>query len=408
MFKFFRLAIKNVFRNTQRTVLTVLTVSIGFMSIIVTAGYMDYVFVGLRESFIRGGTGHIQVFTKEYTEKDEQHLLEYGLQDYENLKNDISSDKEVRFVMKRIEFQGLVSNGEQTKVFLGKGVEPKKESKLSTFFVEMEKGTFPGLITNEEGELQGAVGKGLAKDLQAEIGDYLTLLSATPNGMYNAIDIKLSGIFSTGIPEYDNRQVMVDIPTAQLLLNTDKISNLVVVLEETSQTPQTLDKFEKKHASVSFLSWSELTPYYNSVVALYERGFGVLGIIIVFIVVLASSNTMTMSVFERTKEIATILSIGTSRLRVWLNYIYEGFLIGLLSSVIGTVLSYTVIFTINEMNLTMPPPPGRTTAYPLTITPLHTTILIVTLLTIVVCVVATLLPAYRASKLNIVEALGHE
>ncbi|NGP86990.1 ABC transporter permease [Fodinibius halophilus] len=407
MFKFFRLAVKNVFRNKWRTAFTISTVSIGFVAIIVAAGYMDYVFEGLRESFIRGGTGHIQVFNNRYMDNEEEYLLEYGITDYQPLVKRINDHSNVRFVMKRIAFQGLISNGEQTKVFLGKGIEPRKESRLSTFFVRMEEGYFPGIFKEQEGEMQGAIGQGLAESLNAKVGDYLTLLSTTPDGIQNAIDIKLTGVFTTGIPEYDNRQVMVNISTAQLLLHTDKISNLVVVLEETTQTDQSIGSLQQQNAGFSFVPWYDLTPYYKSVVALYKRGFGVLGVIMVFVVLLASSNTMTMSVFERTKEIGTNLSIGTPRYRIWLNHIYEGFLIGLLASLIGTLLSYMVIYLVNGLDITMPPPPGRTMAYPLSITAVHSTIAIVSFITVAVCMLASVWPAYRASNLSIVDALGY-
>jgi len=407
MIKFMKLAMKNVFRNRRRTIITGLVLVFGATALILAGGFIAFTFRGLSESTIHGRLGHIQIYNKDFFSKDEEKPLELGLENIQELKHNIMTQSNVRFTMARIEFMGLISNGDKSVAFLGRGVEPEKELKLSDFALDVEQGKFLGETPENKLEAEVILAMGLAKSLKAKIGDYLTLMTTTSNGALNAMDIKVAGIYSTGIPEYDERALMIDLSAAQQLLYTSKVTKLVVVLDETDKTEAVAASIEKLFPDVRAKRWFDLATFYNAVVRLYNSIFGFLGFIIFVIVVLSSSNTMMMSIFERTKEIGTQLAVGTSRARLLINFLYEGLIIGVLGALIGLLTAFVLATIINNAGVTMPAPPGSTRGYPLLIDHVFAVYIGVFILITMTTVVSTVIPALKASRLIIVDALGH-
>ena len=407
MFKFIKYASKNVFRNRRRTVITGFVLVFGATSLILAGGFIAFSFRGLRESTIHGQLGHIQVFNKTIFQREEEKPLELGLEHIQELKQKILGQSNVRFTMARIEFMGLISNGDKSVAFLGRGVEPEKELKLADFALDVDQGKFLGETPENKEESEVILAKGLAKSLKAKIGEYLTVMTTTSTGALNAMDIKVAGIYSTGIPEYDERALMVNLQAAQQLLNTTKVTKLVVVLDETEKTEIVASAIEKLFPALCAKRWFELAPFYNSVVLLYNAIFGFLGFIIFIIVILSSSNTMMMSIFERTREIGTQLAMGTSRVRLLINFLYEGLIIGVLGALIGLLTAFLLGTIINHAGVTMPPPPGSTRGYPLFIDNVPMIYSGVFILIALTTVISTIIPALKASRLKIVDALGH-
>lgn len=407
MIKFIKLAFKNVFRNRRRTIITGLVLVFGATALILAGGFIAFSFRGLRESTIHGQLGHIQIFNKEYFQRDEEKPIELGLENIQELKRNILSQRNVRFTMARIEFMGLLSNGDKSVAFLGRGVEPDKELKLADFAIDVDQGKFLGETPENKMETEVILAKGLAKSMKAKIGDYLTLMTTTSKGALNAMDIKVAGIYSTGIPEYDERALMVTLQAAQQLLCTSKVTKLVVVLDETEKTDVVSAAIKKLSPDIMVKPWSDLATYYNAVVRLYNAIFSFLGFIIFVIVILSSSNTMMMSIFERTKEIGTQLAVGTSRGRLIINFLYEGLIIGMFGGLIGLVAAFILGAVINYAGVVMPAPPGSTRGYPLFIDNVLGIYLGVFILIAMTTVVSTIVPALKASRLKIVDALGH-
>ncbi|HTR79983.1 MAG TPA: FtsX-like permease family protein [Bacteroidota bacterium] len=407
MFKFVRLATKNVFRNRRRTIITGLVLIFGTSALILAGGFVSFSFRGLSESTIKGQLGHIQLYTKEALQREEEKPLELGLDSVDALKRTILGLDHVRFAMARVEFTGLISNGDKSAVFLGRGVEPEKETKLAGYALAVDTGKFLGENPGNTEESEVVLARGLAKTMKAKIGDYLTLMTTTSKGALNAMDVKVVGTYSTGIPEYDERALMVDLKTAQQLLVSQKVSKLVVVLDETDKTEEVASRIEKLLPGITARRWFDMATFYNAVVHLYNSIFGFLGVIIFVIVVLSCSNTMMMSIFERTKEIGTQLAVGTSPLRLMINFLYEGVIVGASGGAVGLVVALLLALLINALGIHMPAPPGSTRGYPLIVDLVPSLFIVVFFLITITTVISTIFPAYKASRLKIVDALGH-
>jgi len=407
MLKLSWIAFKNIFRNKRRTLITFSVIIFGSTALLVAGGFIRYMFDGLANMTIRGGLGHLQLVHQDQLHKEEEKPLQYGLEDAGKIAGIVSGMEGVLGTTARIDFMGLLSNGDKSVIFLGTGLEPEKERALG-YENEVVSGSS---LTSEGGRFQVMLATGLARSLKSNVGDTLTLMSTTSEGVLNAVDVYVVGIFSTGITEYDERALRVPLGIAKNLLATEKVSKLVVGLRQTSDTDRLHDLLAARLSSAGYpleiRRWYEMATFYQGVVRMFGAIFRILGTIIFVLVVLSSSNTMLMAVLERVREIGTLMAFGTTRLKILAIFVIEGVFIGVLGGALGSAAGLLTIKLMNRAHLMMPTPPGNTRPF-LIIIPVVPGIFVgVFLLMIATMIVAGFLPAMRASRLKIVDALNH-
>jgi len=408
MRKFLLLAFRNVFRNRRRTLMTLLVVSGGVAGLLLVGGFFSFMFAGLRENTIRNGLGHLQIYNALYFERDETRVLENGLDGSDKLTAILAGTPHVRGVAPRIEFYGMVSNGLKSSVYMATAVDPAKESGLG-FATTLTEGR--NLQDKSAGGNEALLGVGLARSLNVKPGDGLTLLAVTADGALNGIDVDVVGVVTTRVKEMDDRLLRITLPAAQRLLQSQRVTKLVVGLDSTDNTDRVyadmLPRLTGLGQPVTVKKWVELATYYHQVRLLFSGIFVFLGVIVFFMVVMSSANTLMMSMFERTREIGTMLAMGTPRSWLVGLFLLEAVLTGALAAVAGVATGSILGLLVNHAGIVLPPPPGNTAGLPLRV--LHEPSLMVAagLLVIVTLALASLMPALRASRLRIVEALAH-
>ncbi len=408
MGKFLLLAFRNVFRNRRRTVMTLLMVGGGVAGLLMVGGFFAFMFRGLRESTIRTGLGHIQIFTAEHFQRDEVHVLDTGISDWRKVAASVRSGDHVRGVAPRIEFYGMLSNGVKSSVFMGSAVEPDVEQSMG-FSPRLTSGR--DLSANPNGEVEALIGTGVARSMSVKVGDGLTILAVTADGALNGIDVQIAGIVNTGFKDLDDRYLRITLPSAQRLLQTDRVTNLVVGLDETENTDKVaawlLPRLNGPSQPMAIRKWIDLAAYYNQVKTLFSGIFLFLGIIVFFMVLMSSVNTLLMAMFERTREIGTMLAMGTPRAWIVALFMAEATLTGLFGAVVGVIGGNLLGVALNASGIHLPPPPG--TDVPMAFRVLHVPALMVgsSVLVVVSLALASILPAIRASRLQIAEALAH-
>lgn len=398
-----RLAIRSIFRNRRRSLMTLLVIVFGAVGLILFGGYKAITFRGLRESTIRGRVGHLQIYAAGALGSDSQKPLEHGLTNPAAIRSIIERDPRVKFTAAQISLNGLVSNGEKSETFLATAVEPERDAQFSA--QKLVSGT--ALPTNESDAV--LLGRGLASSMRVKPGDYVTLMTTTTTGSLNAIDVRVAGIFATGVKEYDERAVKMTLSAAQQLLQTQKVEKILVLLNETGDTAAVHTSLARQLARfhVEFREWQELASFYHQVVALYNGIFGFLGLIVFFVVIFSVANTVAMSVLERTREIGTLMAMGTTAGRIWRSFLAEGTVLGLLGGGSGLAVGTLLSLAINRANVMLPPPPGYTSGYRLQILLVPQNLALVFAISFITAVLSSLAPAWRASRLKIVDALGH-
>ncbi len=408
MKQFLRLAFRNVFRNRRRTLLTVLIVAGGVTALMLAGGYFSYMFFSLREATIRNGLGHLQIYNANTFLRDETRTLENGLEGYAQIAASTAAIQHVRATAPRIEFFGLVSNGMKSSTFMGTAVDPAAERRMAFTLGVTGKnlGEDPSATGNE-----ALIGAGLARSMKVNPGDSLTLLAVTSDGALNGIDIDVVGIITTGFKELDDRILRITLPAAQRLLQSDRVTKLVVGLDSTDNTDAVYPALEQalqgSRHPIRIRKWIEMADFYRQVRLMFSGIFIFLGVIVFFMAVTSSGNTLMMAMFERTREIGTMLAMGTPRAWIMVLFVFEGVLTGVLGAVAGVALGNGMAALLNKARIVLPPPPGNTVGILLQIRYVPELMAGAALLVVLTLALAAVVPAFRASRLKIVESLAH-
>ena len=336
MGKFLLLAFRNVFRNRRRTLMTLLMVGGGVTGLLLAGGYFAFMINGLREDTIRDGLGHLQIFNAEHFRRDEIRVLDTGIDNWQQVAAKITSAPHVRGVAPRIEFYGMLSNGVKSSVFMGSAVDPDAERSLG-FTSRIASGR--DLSGKPGGEVEALIGAGLAKSMNVKEGDGLTLLAVTTDGALNGVDVQIVGIVKTGVAELDARYLRITLNSAQRLLQSQRVTNLVVGLDATENTDlayaELTPRLRGMPQEMTLKKWIDLAAYYNQVHTMFNGIFLFMGVIVFFMVLMSSVNTLLMAMFERTREIGTMLAMGTPRAWIVALFMLEATLLGVFGAASG-------------------------------------------------------------------------
>lgn len=400
----FKLAFRNVIRQRRRSALALAAVSFGVIALLLAGGFIQWVFWSMREDSVRSRLGHIQISRPGYQESGAADPFHYLLPAQSPELGALEKIPGVITVAPRLGFGGLVSSGDATVSFIGEGVDPQREVFLNR-----------SVIINEGKDLSAAdpmgiiMGRGLAANLGVRVGDKVVLLTNLPSGGVKAVEGHVRGFFSTVVKAYDDSALRVPLPMAYKLLGVSGAHIWVTLLEHTEDT----EKFEKKlRASLDpkkfeLVPWTHLADFYNKTVVLFNHQFGVIRGIIGAIIILGISNTMMMNVMERTGEIGTVMALGTRRRQLLLMYLSEGLVLGVLGAAIGLALGLGLAYLISAIGIPMPPPPGMDRALVGQIRVTPTLAFESVLLALITTLIASVYPAWKASRLAIVDALRH-
>lgn len=400
--RWLRFAAANTRRNRRRSAVTVAIAALGTAAILLAGGFALSTYQALAQASARS-TGHLVVARNEQFERDEDVPLQYGLDEVAALKRQLLADDEVRQVLPRVEFSGLVSNGDKSVVMMGVGIDPDAEFAIKGPFLTVSAGRV--LATGER--LQVMLGQGLARSLKAAPGSSLTLLASTTEGALNALDVTVAGVFGTGVPDIDRRLVYTDLDTAQKLLVTPRVSSLGVFLAGMDDTAAAQQRLQAAWPQLAVRTWLQQAPFYRSVKALYDRIFGALGLVIGLIVVFVVASTMAMAVVERTREIGTLRALGTLPGQLVRSFALEGLLLGSVGAAAGALLALSTSLALLVFPLQMPPPPGRSEGYPLQVAIDPTLYALTMLAVLLLAALASALVARRTVAMPVVDALGH-
>ncbi|WP_206187726.1 ABC transporter permease [Chania multitudinisentens] len=392
-------------RNRRRALLTISVNAIATMALLVSIGFGLFTYESLEEMAIREN-GNVILSMPGYFSTEEDFPLQLGMSDYQALQHRYLSDPDTKSVLPRVDFSGLISNGEKSTIFIGQGVEAREFQIKGPIMLLTHGKTLSGK-SDPALAPEVMLAEGLAKNLKVSVGDEITLMSTTVNNTLNAIDFRVVGIFSTGVPELDKRQLYTSLSAAQQLLDSDKVSTLSIFLYEHRETEAKLKQIQIEQTALEATPWINLASFYQKVKNLYNNLFSLLGGIIIVMVFLAISNTMSMSVVERTKEIGTLAALGSFRCEIIRNFVLEGLLLGLVGTFIGTLLALSVSGFLLVVNIEMPPPPGSSMAYPLYVNFSLIGALVTSLILTGICIMAAWLAARKGARKTIVEALNH-
>lgn len=398
---FFRLALRNIFRQRMRTAVTLAAIVLGVCGLILSGGFVKDVFVQLGEAIIHSQTGHAQVFKRDFIEKGTRQPDRYLIDDPAGTAARIAALPAVEEVSARLSFSGLLNNGRRDLAIVGEGVEPDKESRIGSYMRFIE-----GRQLTLDDSFGVVVGEGVAQSLGLRAGDQVTLVMSTADGALNTLDLEVLGVFESFSREYDARAVRITLGAAQELMATPGANALVISLRQTGDTDETVEAIAALlPGDLEVRSWKALSDFYEKTLMLYERQFGVLQVIILVMVLLSVANTVNMSAFERLGEFGTLQALGNRRWDIFRLILIENTLLGLMGACLGVGVGITLALVISAIGIEMPPPPNTNSGYTALIRLDLGVIIAAFLIGLSATSFASLFPARKVSRTPIVEAL---
>ena len=398
----FKLALRNVFRQKLHTAMTLAAIVCGVAGLILAGGWVNDVFVQLAEALIHSQSGHMQVYKKGFYDAGSRMPEKYLIATPNAVKQRIAGVKGVDDVMARLIFSGLLNNGRSDLPIIGEGIEPDQEALLGSFV-----SITAGRQLEDKDAFGIVLGHGVAQGLKLKPGDHVTLLANALEGALNSMDFEVIGIFQSYSKDYDARAVRIPLAAAQELLGTQGANALVISLQKTSDTDRiaTALKEQPVVSGLEVKTWVELNDYYEKVVELYQRQFGVLQLIILVMVLLSVVNSVNMSVFERVGEFGTMMALGNRSSHVFWLILTESVLLGLIGSCLGVGVGVLLALAISYVGIPMPPPPNANLGYTAHIQIIPSVLLMSCAIGFGATVLAAILPARHVSRTPVVEAL---
>ena len=411
MIKWIKIALRNIVKNKRRSFVTLLAIAMGFAAVSLFRGYADNTYYGLRESAIRGeGLGHLTIYKQGWLEKGKIDPDKYmfSQEEMQRIIDLVEEDENVILATPEIHISGLVSNGRISAIFLAKGVIPGDDKTIKGAWAAFR--PVRGDVLNDKKSYSVEMAEDLASHLDLKPGSDGVVMATTFDGQMNALDIEVAGIYDTGSDATNDKYMRFPFAFAQYLYDTEKADRIVVLLEDWKKTQhirtRLLNRLSTAGLQCEIKSWNELSLFYSKVKGMFDMIFMFIFTIVLIIVVMSVVNTMGMAVLERTREIGTLRALGLKRRGVSLLFAIEGGLLGFLGSILGMVLNVTVWAIIRSVEPTYIPP-GVSTPVPLIVNLVPQFILILVIFLIFLSLMAAILPARRAARQNVVDALGH-
>lgn len=414
-----KLALRGLLRNRRRSLVTMLTIALGFSAIVLFAGYTHNIYSGLSRLAIHGEMlGHLTLNKRgmrtEGKLDPERFLL--TATEVEAITKLLKDEQHVELISPRMAMSGLVSNGRVSTIFIAEGIEPAAMERLQkNVLTDFEKNTGYGDLVKQKldpahPDVVG-LSEGLIEMLRLSVGDQAQILVNTLSGQANALDVTVGNSFNTGNARSNDKFAFVSLALARSMLDAEgRAERMIILLDDVNNTEAMRDLLLKKMTAAGFdveiNTWQELSDFYNQVHGMFDMMFGFIFSIVLTVVVMSVANSMGMTVVERTREIGTLRAIGLKRSGVVRLFTTESMLLTLIGCVAGLALSLLVRWGVNNANITYIPPNSVSPMPLLVDLDVERTILAFILMG-VVGTVAAYMPARRAAKKDIIDALGH-
>ena len=413
MLNILKLAIRNLKRYKRRTFLTSMLISLGVVAVLLfisVSGSFKAMMVGqITDSML----GHLQIHKKGYLASIDSLPLNRNLtaQQIKKVEQILASEEAVEAYSMRIKMGAMFSNFVETTNIRLNAVMPSQEIDTAPLLTDrIIEGQKDGLI--KKGEI--LVPELIAKGLKVKVGDAIVLVANNKDGSVNGQNFVVRGILE-GISGPGGRDGMIHIDDAKSLLRISgaEVSEIAVRLNDIDQLPTVFSRLKSQFGSLrnkqdkpvfEVHTWEKLSPFFN-IAKMIDLMTFFIKIMLIAIVLVSIMNVMIMAVYERINEIGTLAAIGTLPGKILALFVVEGFLLGILGAVTGTVISLIGISLMNASQISFDF--GRQTGLLLSPTIAAGDVISVALVVIAIAVAASLQPAFKAARMDPITALRH-
>ena len=404
MFQLFKMAFRDLGRNKRRTLLSALAVTVGLGLLVMMSGVLVGEMNGALKNTIQLFSGHLQIRGLNYDEKKISLKWEDLIENPQGLADTVKGQyPQIVDATPRLVASGIVTRGENSRGVQVVGIDPD-----ATANQVYRQGLIEGDFITADDREGILVGQPLADKLGLAVGEQINLLVNTSNGDVVEQMFTIRGIYSTNTFGYDESTVFLPLAKAQTITGAeDRASLIFIVLQNKEQAEVVAEALKSPNYTV--VTWREMNELIVTMEDFANAYMTIFYLIVLGITATVVSNTLVMSVFERTREIGILAAIGMKGRRILAQFLVEAALIatlGVIGGIIfgGAITTYFSIYgfpmDISKMGLTGILINNR--IYPMLTLD---NMIYLSILTYVVTIVASFAPARMASRMEPVDAL---
>jgi len=393
--------------------LTVSLIAFGVIFVLVfvavTASIKDFMIAQITDSYL----GALQIHRGGYVASIESLPLNLNIAPaaVSQMEKTLGDIKEIEAYSERIKFGALFSNFTETTNIRINGVYPEKEFAALPQMLSRIAAGEKSVRALDKGKM--LVPKLLAQGFGAKVGDTVVVVATNKDGSVNGKTFLVSGILESATgPGGRDGYIHFDDAREILRMSGNEVSEIAVRVKSLPRVEGVAQSIrgrlglgeKQKGGGIEVHTWSQLSPFANIANMIDVMTFFI-KLMLIAIVPISILNVMIMAVYERVREIGTIAAIGTLPSKILSLFLVEGFCLGLTGAIVGVVLGLGIIFGLNLSKITFNF--GQATGLILapTIAPME--VLTASLMVIIVSVLASLQPAYKASRMEPIDALRH-
>jgi putative ABC transport system permease protein len=411
MGKLFKIAVRNLLRYKRRTFLTASLITIGVIFVLVfisvSGSFKTMMISQITDSML----GHVQIHKKGYVAAIDNLPLNLNLrpQAVKRLEDILNNDRDVEAYSPRIKFGGMFSNFVETTNIRLNGVDPDREFKTIPLLASR---ISAGRKTIVKGEI--LIPELLSKGMGVKVGDTVVIVTTNKDGSVNGQQFTVSGILESATgPGGRDGYVHIEDARELLRMTEPEVSEMAVRLKDFGKLHPFSTRLEKSLSTelnkegkpvFEVHPWEKLSPFYHLSRMIDLMTFFI-KLMLIAIVLISIMNVMIMAVYERIREIGTIAAIGTPPAKILSMFVIEGFCLGIFGTVIGNILGSIIIYIINASKITFDFAMHQGLILSAHIKP--SDIISISVIVIVVSVIASLQPAFKASRMEPIIALRH-
>lgn len=425
MLRILKIAARNLARFGRRTLLTSSLITLGIVGVllfIAVSGSFKAIMIG---QFTDAMLGHLEVHRKGYVASIDSLPLDLNMQPTMVGKVEQALDKmdAIEAYSERIKFGAMFSNFTETTSIRINGIDPAKEIATTPLLPGRLIGDKPAGALLKPGEI--LIPELIAQGLHVKVGDTVVLVATNRDGSVNGKTFTVGGVLrSVTGPGGKDGYISLDDARTLLRMKDAEVSEIAIRLKNPAQLNAVYAQLSKElsagakagsgdksaaakgtGAGLEVHTWADLSPF-SSIVRMIDLLAVFIKVMMVSIVLISVMNVMVMAVYERIREIGTIAAIGTPPRRILTLFITEGLLLGLGGAALGTVISLAAIYALNVWKVSVH---FGTLKDAIVLSPSVSAMDIVTIaaMVVIMALLASLQPAWKASRMDPVTALGH-
>jgi len=403
------MAWRNMWRNWRRTGIAMIAIVLGLILLV----FMDGLYGGYDEAIFANAVrlygGNLQIHATGF--RDRAHRMPLlPLEDPDQVAATAMEHPEVLLASKRILTSGMIKERGEIYPVTITGLEPSVEAPISLIAENMVAGRF----LQDDDEDMIVIGRGLAEELEVEVGDRITLAGKSKNESIRQRTMTIAGLFDLGLEDAEKGLVFISLAEAGSLFNLrDQATEVAISLHTMGMEDQVIGELLAGFQGYEVDSWLTLNPEFSQVMELSVQVTSIFGLIVVMMACIGILNLMLMAVYERTREMGVLAALGRKGCQVMSLFLLEGAMIGAVGAVLGCTLGWLAMLAFNlsgGYDMTSYSEAGEIyalmgDAFFATIDPVG--IVQQGFIIVVMAVLASLIPAWQASRKEPAEALHH-